>query len=318
MMLFWFCWVASFVITAGLRVVEPGNSQKAELLSKSTGLSSKSAGRGDFSRSCAPYPDQRVVLVTVNYNYLDLFKNWLHYAKKHLKDTERLVVMPEDSAVLPALETMRKSSDVAFVVAEPGADKPAAASASGNSMEVPKAIEYGSKDYGKLVWRRPSYILKLLKSGCTVLYVDIDTVWIKDPFLDLGEKPGHDLHLVPDEVDKGRADPRYLCTCFMYMQPTRPIKKLIALWSGSWNGRATKNQFVFNGVLKAMKSTVDFAVLPIESFPPGVSAHNYPNASVVHANWVSGHDAKLCFMKRRGLWAEDTRGDLESCKDAKP
>uniref|UniRef100_A0A7S1WGI0 Nucleotide-diphospho-sugar transferase domain-containing protein n=1 Tax=Alexandrium catenella TaxID=2925 RepID=A0A7S1WGI0_ALECA len=318
MMLRWCCWLASLVLTTGLRVTTPGAPHEAGLVPEPGAHASESALRGDFSRSCALYPGKRVVLVTVNYNYLDFFRNWLHYAEAHLKDTEQLVVMAEDSAAQGPLEAMRESSNVSFVVAEPGAEKPGAgADANETSKEVPKPFNYGSKEYGSLVWRRPKYILNLLRGGCTVLYVDIDTVWTADPFLELGKKPARDMYLISDDDPKGRGDTVYLCTCFMYLQPKRPVKQLMTQWSQSWDGRATKNQFRFNFVLKAMKSMVDFGVLPIDKFPPGVSLDQFPNASIVHANWVNGHAAKKCVLTRRGLWAVAGQKDLESCAGRK-
>jgi len=256
--------------------------------------------------------------VTVNSGYLDFFRNWLHYAKRYLKDTERLVVVPEDDAAWRALQAVRARSNLPFVVVERGAEHPDPATPSTASTEVPLSLEYGSKDYGDLVWRRPRYILKWLRSKCTVLYVDIDTVWINDPFLSIGEKPGHGMYIAQDDPKPGgRSDRWYLCTCFLYAQPIKPVRQMMSLWSSSWNGHATRNQFLFNNVLKATGSAVDFVVLPIDQFPPGNRVSLYPGASVVHANWLRGHDAKRCFLKSRGLWAEGAGEDLEGCRDPK-
>jgi len=277
------------------------------------------AVRGSFSKTCALYPNQRIVVVTVNYEYVDFFVNWLHFAKDYLRDTERLVVYAEDSAAVPALNQVLAGSDVHFTVVSPNALVSPKSRNRGTSLldvNINVGAPYGTQEYGEVVWRRPLHLLTLLRRGCTVLYVDIDTVWAKDPFLDIGQKPGHDMYLVEDDAEKKRPDWTYFCSCFLYLQPKPAVRQLLSLWSDFMNGN--KNQHVFNRVLVALKGAVDFAVLPMEKYPPGPVSHKYPSATVVHANWVNGHDAKVCFMQRRGVWSE-TRGQNEtSCEDPLP
>lgn len=305
------------VTSAALGLLLPGTHDVSHDASEPD-YQMSSQSRGNFSGACTPFPHQRVVLVTVNYEYVDFFRNWLHYAQKFLQETERLLAVAEDDAVVPALKQVQKASHVKFSIAAHGAKSlvmlPDEGLPAVSLLEAP----YGTQEYGEVVWRRPHYLLDLLSKGCTVLYVDIDTVWAKDPFLDIGARRGHDLYLVPDDSKAGKSDRMYFCSCFLYMQPTALNRQLVHWWSES--ARGNRNQFVFNRILKALKSKFSFewASLPVEKYPPGEGVNSYPDASVIHANWVTGHDSKVCFMKARGLWAEEERQNDAACTDPVP
>lgn len=278
--------------------------------------------RGEFSRTCGPFPEQRVVMLTVNEEYTDMFQNWLQHAKPFLKSTEHLLVIAEDHGALPALQELQSMSNLQFTVAEHG--KLSAVSLAGTSPSAVSLISapYGTREYGNVVWRRPHHLLSLLERGCTVLYVDVDTVWLKDPFLDIAARPAHDLYLVQDDPNQGRFDWVYFCSCFLYMHPTPANQRLVLIWSQ--NMRGTKNQHVFNRVLESFGQDTNYAVLPINQYPPGIAVDRYPEASVVHANWVNGHDSKVCFLQQRRLWTASGVQQARECghtvagKDAVP
>lgn len=246
--------------------------------------------RGAFAQHCRLYPGKRVVLVTVNAEYLDMFKNWLHFAKPFLTSTEQLRVIAEEADAVAPLQELREQSLWFDLVSPSGA----------SLVQAP----FGSQGFNKLVGQRPSRVLALLKENCTVLYADIDTAWVKDPFLDIAAAgPGALVVTNDNENWKGS----YVCTCFLYMQPTPEVNNLTLLWARKMTtkrGQATNDQIMFDELLSAPANLVGMkmAYLPVEKYPPGNLAQNHPNASVYHANWREGIEQKVAFMKEHKVW----------------
>lgn len=248
--------------------------------------------RGLFSESCQLYPEKRVVLVTVNMDFLDMFKNWLHFAKPHLKSTEQLRVIAEDEEVVAPLEKLQ----AAEAKAETPLNFAVVAPQQGSSLlQAP----WDSKAYGKVVWQRPQRILDVLNSGCSVLYSDIDTVWVKDPFLDIEAAGASNLVLTHDDNDPKGTN---FCTCLMYMHPAPETKDLMTKWGASMHGH--QNQPPFNAELRKVpaSSALKMAVLPFDKFPPGQWADDHPDATIFHANWVIGLGNKVKFLRDRQKW----------------
>merc|ERR1719189_794304 len=102
---------------------------------------------------------------------------------------------------------------------------------------------YDSKNYGRVVMQRPREILDLLDQGCSVLYSDIDAVWVKDPFLEIGAAGPGNLYVTDDGKITNWLHPLEstvnYCTCFLYVQPHAATKQLMEAWS---HGQGNKNQ----------------------------------------------------------------------------
>merc|ERR1740123_1437845 len=106
---------------------------------------------------------------------------------------------------------------------------------------------YGKGVWGKVVTHRPMQILELLNAGCSVLYSDIDLVWVKPIFPELDALGEYDAYIANDGADDAHTD--YLCTCTMYFHPTPGNKLLMDLWRRKVVGQQT-NQGGFNSVLR--------------------------------------------------------------------
>lgn len=264
-------------------------------------------GGGDISGSCSLYPGKRIVLVTVNEEFVPFFENWLLHAKPYLGSTEQVVAVAEDAGALEPLrrlaaetpfEVVEKASILAKVVPRLLAEGvPAAAGA------------YNSMAYGELVNARPFEISHFLSFNCTVLYADIDTVWLKDPFQHVAAAGKHDMYIGEDRkyVTDNRNHWNF-CTCFMYMQPTESIQRLMRTWHQTIPAKTSTNQGSFNVALqKDFESvkTVDFAALPRDNFPPGPAVWNLTaqsNTTVLHANYLAGKFKKYLYLKTHHHW----------------
>lgn len=265
-------------------------------------------GRGNFSKDCAPFPGQRVVLVTVSMQYFDMFRNWLVSARPFLQDTEHVHVIAEDGEVVPLLEALRKGHSLDYSVEDPHGLEYSA-----EALIQTDPSMYDSAAYGGVVLKRPNHLLKLLKKNCSVLYVDVDTVWMQDPFHEIEAAGSSDLYLTDDEPTKRAFWGKNYCTCFMYIQPAAWCQTLMQGWASRITGNT--NQLPFNSALRWAVLTYASdaarpAILPLGQFPPGGVVLGKlggftasPHPTVFHANWLWGIKDKVDFFEERKLWA---------------
>lgn len=265
-----------------------------------------------FSPNCVPYPGKRVVLLTVDSEFITFFQNWIIHAKPYLTNTEQIVVIPEDEKAVPLLKEEQNKSGLSFDIL-PVKGKRGSASLLQRNRRVRLAARdglspnFGSQEYGALVTERPSHIANFIGRGCTVFYVDIDTAWAKDPFQEIALSGKHDLYLTDDTPGNRMAvlgNNWYACTCLLYLQPTKPVRGLVRKWSAEVES-AWRNQPALNKVLREdyeTKKTVDFKLLPFAKFPPGKVGNQYKDAAIYHANYHKGIPDKISYMKEMGVW----------------
>jgi len=250
-----------------------------------------SGGDLPYAPHCMPYPGKRVIIVTVNNDFLDMFRNWLHTSEAYIdNETDQLVVYPYDKVVASKLRNMRSNSSLHFEV--------------GAVSSARRLFDFRSPGYAKLVNSRPSLLSYWLEKNCTVLYVDIDTVWVRPIFPAVMAAAGaRSLYLIKDARRSWiHNEKNYFCTCFIYANPVPGVKKLMADWGVRVKGKK-QNQPPFNRALYS--SHVDYGTLPEAEFPYGKYADEHDlnkSAVVLHANWRKGMDAKIAFFKQRGLW----------------
>merc|ERR1719330_982227 len=77
------------------------------------------SARGHLATECKSYPGQRVVLVTVNAEFLEMFGNWLRFARPFLQSTEHLHVIAEEAGAVAPLRELLKESGVEFTLDDP-------------------------------------------------------------------------------------------------------------------------------------------------------------------------------------------------------
>lgn len=266
--------------------------------------------------SCKPFPNKRVVLVTPNMEYWEMFLNWHHYAKPLMAKEDQLVVLAQDEAVATKLRETKKFVFVDLQGNLHGAKsrtrlfsrlvmrvvrrlRAASTSSMGNDSLLGP---WGSYDFNHLTGKRPGQILQFLRLECTVLYTDIDNVWLGDVYSAIGEQGAHDLYIADDSGEEGGHN---LCSCFLYLQPSQPVMELVQTWADAVSDHDNDQAF-FNQVMKGNGESVDYKVLPYSVFPPGAQADRYfgdPTMRVLHANYRIGLDAKKQFLVDHKKWA---------------
>eukprot|EP00929_Paragymnodinium_shiwhaense_P113084 TRINITY_DN8134_c0_g1_i4.p1 TRINITY_DN8134_c0_g1~~TRINITY_DN8134_c0_g1_i4.p1 ORF type:complete len:437 (-),score=79.61 TRINITY_DN8134_c0_g1_i4:9-1319(-) len=273
--------------------------------------------------NCEDYHGKTVVLATVDEDFVDFFENWHAYASKFLRSGEhQLVVVAENENAYGSLSQKAKALSgggdlFPFEVSSMNTRNTSSETHVRVSLDE-GTPPYGSGGYSRLVHRRPQRILSYLQQGCTVLYADIDAVWIKDPFQDIAAAGEHDLYLVDDRSEGtsscANGPGAYFCTCFLYVKPTPPALHFFDVWARKAPGNHENgNQFQFNSYLCRDAGELNFAVLPRDRFPPGCTLKAKTSAdmgwflsdkgpSVVHANWKVGHAEKKGLLEHLGFW----------------
>lgn len=268
--------------------------------------------RPAFATACAPFPNKRVVLLSLSASYADFLRNWFTTSSKYLTDDDVVVVAAEDDEALRLVTDATTAQQIgrAYTVMD------STGRLLHNETE-PKKVSFLSWSeeedlrYRVVTGAKPSRMLSLLEQGCTVYWSDIDAVWTKSVWDDVASLGVHDLYVPDDSGDESwtvldEEGNWNLCTCQMYIQPTDAVKNMFSRWVSLITPDADSDQVIFNEVMKKDQfgnKTVDLAVLPFSKFPPGPATEAQHNPTVVHANWLSEAEDKTEFLRKFNLWS---------------
>ncbi|XP_057416091.1 UDP-D-xylose:L-fucose alpha-1,3-D-xylosyltransferase MGP4-like [Lotus japonicus] len=196
-------------------------------------------------------------------------------------------------------------------------------------LEAEDAHKFGSKGFFNFTARRPSHLLKILEHGYSVMYNDVDMVWLADPFPylvgnhdvyftdDMTEiKPLNHSHDLPPPGKKGRP---YICSCMIFLHPTDGSKLILKKWIEElelqpWSRTKKSNdQPAFNWALMKNAKEVDLYLLPQPAFPTG--GLYFKNKTwvketkgkhvIIHNNYIVGFEKKIKRFRDYGLWLVD-------------
>jgi hypothetical protein len=118
--------------------------------------------RGESSSSVSVKPageEKWVVVMNVNIGFYEFFRNWWAYYKCLNLDYEVYVIAEDDE-----LEKVLLEAKLENVIVE---RNPLTNSS--------KALVFGTMEYSKMMFARPSYVLRHLKLGHNIITTDIDT-----------------------------------------------------------------------------------------------------------------------------------------------
>uniref|UniRef100_A0A2P2IW88 Glycosyltransferase n=1 Tax=Rhizophora mucronata TaxID=61149 RepID=A0A2P2IW88_RHIMU len=180
--------------------------------------------------------------------------------------------------------------------------------------------------------RRPRHLLHILELGYSVMYNDVDMVWLGDPFPYL--KGNHDVyftddmavvkplnhsHDLPPPGKKGRT---YICSCMIFLRPTDGAKLVLKKWikeiqDQPWvKEKKSNDQPAFNWALMKTAGQVDLCLLPQAAFPSG--GLYFKNKTwvqetkgkhvIIHNNYIIGFEKKIKRFREFGLWLVDHPG----------
>ncbi|XP_038047369.1 UDP-D-xylose:L-fucose alpha-1,3-D-xylosyltransferase 3-like [Patiria miniata] len=234
-----------------------------------------------------------VVLTTTNAGYLDVTENMLESIKR-TRACPNITVIAEDEPSYQRLTQRIQSQPGLHVQRSPLV------------ATVWKSTKLHSRDFNRLVRRRPQYILNLLKKGYDVLFLDSDNVWFKDPFKDFQES--FDIAMHNQQVNIAE-----FCVGFAYYRPTENTLRLVTEWlrlldkkkHPKTGEQTTMNKLISRKLIPKLK----IKTLNETNYPDGKKyfrqagwreAHS--DTTVLHLSFIFGHDAKVAKLKEFGFW----------------
>ncbi|XP_033114760.1 UDP-D-xylose:L-fucose alpha-1,3-D-xylosyltransferase 3-like isoform X2 [Anneissia japonica] len=242
-----------------------------------------------------------VVLSSTNSGFLDMAINWLESIKK-LGIRPNIILVAEDEE---AYEKLKSYKDSTTYIRK------------GSSLQSTNKskLVYNTREYKKLVYRRPKYIYDELQKGKNVFFCDVDTFWLKDPFpYFVGD---YDVILQRDVYFRKRRVPITYCAGMVYFRSSTPVNRFVYKWSQmtlkeKYDSKAN-DQTILNKLLNSpdFKARLKRKVLGSHEFPNGQmyfnnTMSNYQHkAVIVHNNWVVGHDIKKKRFQDASLWLVD-------------
>ncbi|KAG0564646.1 hypothetical protein KC19_8G127900 [Ceratodon purpureus] len=253
--------------------------------------------------------DGVLIVCTVSQPYLEFLNNWLISLARQNRHQAALIIA-EDYATLDFVNTRWPGHAVLIPPA----------------LHEESNLRFGSQGFFNLTSRRPQYLLEILELGYSVLYNDVDMVWLADPFSYFKNKrdvyitddmamikPEDHSHALPPPGKNGRT---YICSCMLYLRPTEGAKLLMRAWikelqERQWSpSHKTNDQPAFNWALNKTAGQVDVYLLPQVAFPSG--GLYFKNETwrqetankhvIVHNNYVVGSEKKLKRFRNHNLW----------------
>ncbi|CAD6333942.1 unnamed protein product [Miscanthus lutarioriparius] len=254
-----------------------------------------------------------VLLAAVSGPYLPFLSNWLISVRRAGR-ADQVLVIAEDYETLDRINAAWPGH---AVLVPPAPD-------------AQTAHKFGSQGFFNFTSRRPRHLLQILELGYSVMYNDVDMVWLADPFPYVVEnhdvyfmddmtpvKPLDHSHELPPPGKKGRT---YICSCMIFLRPTEGAKLLLRKWivelkEQPWSKqRKSNDQPAFNWALNKTAGQALAASLPVavEVELVGIPAHawNLATAEVLldELCWIDGlhpgnTDRRDVFMVK--AWCSD-------------
>ena len=235
------------------------------------------------------------VLATTNSVFLDFTQNWLESIRRLKVRPKNITIVTEDNATYEAL-----------------AEYPEVYRVKPSFMLPPnKTLVFDTPEYKAFVNKRPKYILDLLEKNIDVLFSDVDTVWMEDPFPYFAGD--FDMFIQEDQPQPKLV----LCAGFSYYRSNANMIQFMKDWIRRLeiNKNKKPDQMVLNIMLREKRklgksANFKYKVLDQKKFLSGREyfdddwRRNNTDVKPVflHNNWVIGHDIKVERFKNLGYW----------------
>ncbi|XP_071697854.1 UDP-D-xylose:L-fucose alpha-1,3-D-xylosyltransferase MGP4-like [Rutidosis leptorrhynchoides] len=253
-----------------------------------------------------------VIVCAVSQPYLPFLNNWLISIVRQ-NHHDKVLVIAEDYATLDIVNG-RWPGHAVLIPPAPDAQV---------------AHKFGSQGFFNFTSRRPRHLLQILELGYSVMYNDVDMVWLADPFPYFKGK--HDVYFMDDMAavkpldhpnvlpPPGKKGRTYICSCMIYLHPTPGAKLLMKKWIEElevqpWSSAKKANdQPGFNWALNKTADEVDLYLLPQAAFPTG--GLYFKNKTwvketkgkhvIIHNNYIVGFEKKIKRFHEYNLWLVD-------------
>ncbi|WCJ22678.1 UDP-D-xylose:L-fucose alpha-1 3-D-xylosyltransferase 1 [Euphorbia peplus] len=253
-----------------------------------------------------------LIVCAVSEAYLPFLSNWVISVAMN-KHADKVLVIAED---YKTLDRVNQKWPGHAVLVPP-------------VLDLQTAHKFGSQGFFNFTSRRPRHLLHILELGYSVMYNDVDMVWLGDPFTYLegkhdvyftddmtAIKPLNHSHSLPPPGKKGRP---YICSCMIFLRPTNGAKLVMRKWieemqAQPWSkAQKANDQPAFNWALMKLADQVDLYLLPQAAFPTG--GLYFKNKTwvketkgkhvIIHNNYIIGFEKKIKRFRDFGLWLVD-------------
>ncbi|XP_038044160.1 UDP-D-xylose:L-fucose alpha-1,3-D-xylosyltransferase 1-like [Patiria miniata] len=286
----------------GVQEADPSNSHRGARQAAGRGGDAVMTARQNQSQHACTEADisrrsGTVVLTTTNTAFLDMTENWLASIRR-TKTCPNITVVAEDQKAYQYLSN-RKLAGVHVLQTQSG-------------LASTNKLVFNTNEYKKFVNKRQRYILKFLEGGWEVLFTDVDTFWLRDPFPFL--RGNFDLAMEQDNYRKVKPNDRNYCAGFVYFRPTERTLKFVREWIRymAEDKKLKPDQVVMNHLIRTKKvPRLQVRVLNWDRFPNGKLFFNETwrrersDFVVVHNNWIVGHDTKVERFRNLNMWLVD-------------
>ncbi|GAQ85035.1 hypothetical protein KFL_002180100 [Klebsormidium nitens] len=260
-----------------------------------------------------------VIICTVNKGYYDFYSNWVGSLER-LGLASRVIAFTIDQPTFDFVEAHWPGHAI-LLQSEAQSDK-----------FSDDFAAFGSQSFNDLTVLRAYHMRDLLGMGFSVIYSDIDTVWLRDPHQILTS--AYDVSVTDDgsSTEGDMEGSRQLgkdtvglnvCTCFMHVKPTQVGITFVDTWieaihNQTENGRVHGNdQVSLNKVTNSPEILagrgVAVQLLPRVRFPSGAYgmkeewfSKNKGKMFWVHANYLAGSEEKRKGLERLDMWHPST------------
>jgi len=260
------------------------------------------------SETCRDFGGKKIVLINLNHNYTatGMFYNWYHSAQPFLQKADAKLVIDISREDSKGLLQMPELSDHHVLMYPDGGLSTISMLRTGVNPDV----NLGKSPFTDLMTHRVAAIQRLIEKGCTVMQVDIDTVWMANPFEDIQDPEAKTLVVTDDsKTDRwNRNGHTHFCGCFIYMTPKILSAKcnFFEKWIEETRHYNGNEQGGLNSALSICgKGDVPYDVLPIKWYADGPRTH-FDTAHIIHANYRTSLEGKIMWLKRHKLWHQAT------------
>ncbi len=159
------------------------------------------------------------------------------------------------------------------------------------------------------------------KKDIVIIYSDVDTVWVRDPFQNIqsliGNDEAFDILAAVDDHDYWCVKD-YYCTGFIVIVQSSASISFLSHWEKELQHAPQLNQPIFNTVLRSpILPEIRHGGLGEIEFPSGrlyfdewvkeggeLERQKKKRSLVVHNNYIVGHDAKRKRFEEHGIWID--------------
>ncbi|XP_045180741.2 uncharacterized protein LOC123540021 [Mercenaria mercenaria] len=233
--------------------------------------------------------DNWTILLTFNNEYFDFFQNWWWFFVR-LDIPVKILVIAEDGDVFRKI--MANYAEYAYVER--------------SDLDIEEEMYFDTDARRKIAFSRISHILKYLENGINILYSDIDTVWLKNPFTYFTGSCDMWVQMEDETI---------YSTGFMAMLSNKKTFNFMQRWRQVLKYKLQDDRPVFNALLKY--SHIRPCPLDENKFSSGptykrLTTSEREKAVVVHnTNFELAHVMKRERFKQWNLWNNESKAQDE-------